>query len=741
MLLPVLAWVAGILCGRYLGLPASYYLWFGISVFVASVIFKRIRVLLILLLFFSFGALRFLENQPKPSPLMLALLERGEVQQQMQFHVENRLAERVFQARLQSIAGIRAHERVLLYSDHALIPGAYYTSLAVLQPVHSDPLLDIYPQRFNAILMPLLPLQEADIQHQASVIHTARAWVQGRLDQALGPYSPPAKALLLSDTEYKRENQVELSRAGITHLVVVSGLHVMMLSLIVLIILRFFVPTRLAELLFMAFLLFFAALNNWAPPILRAMLMIDLLILSRWLSRPLSAAQGLAVALFIITLVNPTELFQLGLQLSFVSVALIVFALPHGKMTQSGSIWIRKLRVIANYMLVSLVVGLGIIPISLYYFGSASLNGIIGNLLGLPLMTILLGLSLLCLFFPLKVFILSFQAVADAWKAWMLFCAGLPFRIAENWISLGQAFALGLLVWLVLLAIKGRFSTLWKATVVALPAVALMLLLPGRRSSEVHFFDAGVADCCLVFADDGTTLMVDTGGLPGQRAETSLQGGAWAESWMSKKLLIWLARNNIRKLDYLLITHLHSDHAGGLQSLLHSTPVRNLIISQNDLQSTVWQELTPSLRLNDTRIIAVADTFSISLGVHRLKILHPVAEFVDPEMNNHSIVCRYDAGKISFLLTGDIEHEAETWLVNRYPEELKADVLKVAHHGSRGSSTPSFIRQVMPQEAVFSASKRNVYGFPHPEVIRRFEEHGAVARFTHAGSISYKTDE
>jgi hypothetical protein len=124
MLLPVLAWVAGILCGRYLGLPANYYLWFGIGVFVASVIFKRIRVLLILLLFFSFGALRFLENQPKPSPLMLALLEKGEVQQQMQFRVENRLAERVFQARLQSIAGISAHEKVLLYSDHALIPGA-----------------------------------------------------------------------------------------------------------------------------------------------------------------------------------------------------------------------------------------------------------------------------------------------------------------------------------------------------------------------------------------------------------------------------------------------------------------------------------------------------------------------------------------------------------------------------------------------------------------------------------------
>ncbi len=711
----------------------------GFAALLAAILLKRGRVLLILLIFFSVGALRYLNDQKADSELIRILQEKGSVQQQMQYRVETKLADSVFQAELHNIAGVDVREKILLFSDQELKPGHSYASLALLQALVQDPVLDIYPKRFNAFLRPVLPPIDL-LRQQRGYIYQARTWVQSRLDKSLGPYSPLAKAFLLSDTGFKRENRMELSRAGITHLIVVSGLHVVMLSLLVMLILRFFLPMRMAEMLFMAFLFFFAALNNWAPPILRAMLMIDLLILARWLSRPLSAAQSLSVALFIITLVNPGELFELGLQLSFISVGLIIFALPHRSQQETGAFVQRTLKQVGHYMLICLVVGLGIAPFSLYYFGSASLNGILGNLLGLPLMTILLGLSLLCLFFPIPVFILSFQAVADLWKWWLLLCSGLPLYVDSSWLSLAQAFALGLTVWLILLALKGRFRLLWKAAIPVVPTIAILLFLPVQRKAEVHIFNAGVADCSLIFADDGSSLMIDTGGIPGHRAETDLQEQTAEDSWMRQKLQIWLGRNKIRHLDYLLLTHLHSDHAGGLRSLLQSTNVSNLIISQNDLQSEIWRAIEAGLNLERTRIIALTDTMSIVLGTHRLKILHPTTQYRDSRMNNHSIVCRYDAGELSFLFTGDIEQEAETWLVNCYPQELKADILKVAHHGSRSSSTDLFLRQVKPSEAVFTTTKHNIYGFPHPETIARLRNHDVRLHFTYNGSVSFTTD-
>jgi competence protein ComEC len=738
MLLPVIFWVAGIIVGRWLQLPSAGIVAFAMGLLCAAILLKNLRSILILMLFFSFGALRYEAGRSRPSELIDILQRRNEIQQMIRYRIDTKLADNVYQASVQEIAGIDIEEKVLLYYHSELKIGHIYSSLSMLEPSFSDPLLDIYPQRFRAILRPVLPPQEQDSEQKLDPVSRLRKLLQDRLDEHLGIYSPIAKALLLSDTGFKREHRVELSRAGITHLIVVSGLHVMMLSLIIMVILRLFIPMRLAELLFMLFLLFFAALNNWAPPILRAMLMLDLLVLARWMSRRLAAAQNLSVSLFIITMINPAELFQLGLQLSYLSVALIVFALPHirhGAKTVIG----KTTGILANYLLISFVVGLGIAPLTLYYFGSASLNGIIANLLGLPLMTMLLVLSIIVPILPLGIFVTAFQGFADLWQYWLDFCAGLPLFLEAYWLSLAQALALGCGIFLFILLIKGRFRLFFRALIPLAAAIAILLLLPVSHKDEVIFFNAGVADCSLIFDDMGNSMMIDTGGIPGSRAETDLSIEATDESWMKNKLLVWLARNRIRRLDYLMITHLHTDHAGGMTGVLSSLDVGNLIISEHGLDSPIWENLQTQLKLEDTNIICVKDSTSIAFGNRRLKILHPDSRYTDTDINNQSIVCRYDTDELSFLFTGDIEKEAEAWLVDHYPEELKADILKVAHHGSRGSSSAVFLDAVKPIEAVFLCSKRNVYGFPHQEVISRLNSLGTRLRFSYNGSIRYST--
>jgi competence protein ComEC len=737
MLLPALFWVAGFLLVRYLFPQPGLYLGIAAVALLAGIFCKASRNVSILILFLAMGALRYTQEEKAPSALLSLLQERGRIRQNTEFIVQTRLSEGVYQIQLKKIAGLPVDEKLLLYSSEDLRLGTGYSALSDLRYLVKDPVLDVYPKRFEAILKPVLPLQELDQEAVKNPIQYVRDWANNRLDLSLGRYAPLAKALLLGDADFKRERRQDLSRAGITHLIVVSGLHVALLSLIIMVVLRFFLPLRIAELLFMLVLLFFAALNNWAPPILRAMLMIDLMIISRWLSRPLAAAQNLSVSLFIITLINPMELFQLGLQLSFLCVALIVFALPYGFRKNASNPLKRMLLALGHYMLVSLIVGLGIMPISLYYFGSASLNGIIGNLLGLPLIMLLLGLSILCLLFPFRAFVLSFQVLSDLWDMWLSLCARMPFALESYWISFSQVVTIGLLFLLFILVLKGR---VWRYRYFVLPSLLMAFMLwniPQRHKNELYIFNAGVADCSLIFADDGSSMMIDTGGISGIRAETDLQSNKSRPSWMQKKLLVWLARNKVKSLDYLLLTHMHSDHAGGLEDALKSLNVKHLILSEQDLNSQLFSDLRHRLELDGVKIISIQDTMRISLGKNSLKILHPGGNFPDP--NNRSLVVKYYSPKATFLFTGDIEAEAEASLLKRYPSDLQADILKLAHHGSRGSSTPEFLMAVQAIEAVICSSESNIYGFPHTETLARLKRLNINTRYTYNGTLRYYT--
>lgn len=741
LLIPVIFWVAGILSGKYLQAPMLGYLAGIFSLFLLAVVCKKtLRTILILLIIFGFGAIRFKSRQTQSSPLISILQSKGEIQQEMKFLVQSKLADGVYQIDLQQVAGIEVNQKVLMYYQKELDIGDSYSSLCKLETLNSDPVLDVYPQRFHALLRPVLPLHKLPVLASKSIINSTRMWIRERLDSRLGVYAPLAKAMLLSDTAFKQEHRPELSRAGITHLIVVSGLHVMLISFLLLMVLRLFLPMRVAEALFMLFLLLFAAINNWAPPISRAMLMIDLLIISRWLSRPLAVAQSLSVSLFIITLINPQELFQLGLQLSFLCVALIVFALPQSKPQATKSVIHKGIRKVADYALISLIVGLGIAPFTLYYFGTASLNGVLANLIGLPLMSILLFLSIIVLLFDWQPVILCFKAIADLWQYWLEFCAKLPLYIESNWISLHHAIALGLVILIGFLFLKARRKILLNYGIPIICIIAVLMFIPVKHKSEVYIFNAGVADCSLIFADDGSSLMIDAGGVPGFRAETDLAQESLSESWAQKKLLVWLARNRISTIDYLLITHLHTDHAGGLPSLLNHLKVKNLILSRTDLSSNTWLSIAPKLNLRNTRIMSISDTTSIQLGSHRIKILHPNNQFNNNDLNNNSIVLRYDSKSVRFLFTGDIEREAELWLTEHYPLELRADILKIPHHGSRSSSSEEFLYYIDPKESVITTSKRNVYGFPHAETIRRLDKMSTSLRYTYNGTIRYKTD-
>lgn len=702
-----------------------------------GILWKRQRPLLILLLFLVAGHLHWQTHRSQADPFADYLKQKGQIQQNMSFKVQGKSGPQSYKVQLEELAGHRLSAPMLLIYAEDLSVGISYQALAEIQPSRDDAILDLHFRAYQGIIRPLKPPELLPDQDAPNLISQARSFLQNRLDKALGVYSPLAEALLLGDTNFKREHRQSLNRAGIMHLVVVSGLHVLMLSIFLLVLLKAIFPSSLAEAIFMLLLLAFAALNNWAPPITRAMLMIDLMIFSRWLSRPLSIAQNLSVSLFVITIVSPAQLFNLGLQLSFVAVAMIAFVLPLFRLKTESFSWKSIPRTILDYMLISLVVSLGIAPLTLYYFGTASLNGVLANLLGLPLIMLLLALSILLLIWDIQPFILCFQVFADLWQAWLNLCAKLPFSWEYHWIPLPTALALGLFLLLIVLKIKHSWGWWIKFALPISLAIAGLLCWPLSPKNELYFFNSGVSDCSLIFADDGSSMMIDTAGLIGQRAEMDLEAIDQTQSWLKNNLLKWMQRKRINTLDYVVITHLHGDHAGGIYDLLNSVRVKNLILSDDTIESELWRHTAALLKLGHTKIIAITDTCSINLGSHRVKFLHPDSDFYAPDLNNQSLVCRYDAENKSILFTGDIEREAEIYLCERYPDQLHARILKVPHHGSRSSSSTEFLDLVRPQTAIINTAQRNVYGFPHEQAIQRLSQAGAELRYSYEGSIRF----
>ncbi|MDD3535590.1 MAG: DNA internalization-related competence protein ComEC/Rec2 [Candidatus Cloacimonetes bacterium] len=739
LFVPALACALGIVAGRYLScgylIPAIIS---GLLLIVAFFI-KPLRNLCILLLFVALGCLRWEADTALKSPLQKTLNAKGRVQQVVKLEVLRPLSESSYEVRLKEIAGFPAKDKLRLLDDAALPAGSRLSGLAEITEATRDPILNLFPGLGTGSIRMLTGQDSlSQVPGKENLIIRSTAFINRRLEPLPQKDQDLARALLLSDPISKQAHRESLSRAGISHLIVVSGLHVLMLYLIIITILRFFLPHRLADIAFILVILFFAALNHWAAPISRAILMILVSLAARWLSRPVATKQSLAISFLILILVAPAQLFDIGFQLSFTSVAIIIFAVPHLLPAAETGFFKRNLMYLGEYLLLSLSVALGFCPFTLYYFGTASFNSLIANLLGLPIIYGLLGLALALILVPIKPFYLSFSYVAELWEGWLSFSAALPFHLKDFWLPFSRVAALMALFILFALLIKRRWKVLRYA---ALPLMALFFTLwfwhiPFR--DRIIVFNAGTADCSLIFSGKGESIMIDSGGIYGTRAESSLLDveDIYQNSWLRQRLLPWLKRNRLQCIDYLLLTHLHSDHASGLPALVKHLRIRNLILSESDLQSEEWQHLSQGLSLSQTRIIAVTDTFSLFFGKQRLKILHPDTSFTAEDENNRSIVCRWDSGKSRSLFTGDLEALGELYLAQKYPHELKADYLKIAHHGSRGSSSESWLDAVKPSEAWITCSRKNVYGFPHAETLNRLQERNIRTLYSYEGSIN-----
>ncbi len=734
LFLPVLLWCGGIALSRAIAIPFIWQAIIALALFILAILLKSARIYLILGICLLLGGMRWTVAQ-QPSALEEVFKNRSHIQQDSRFLVTNLISSKtnLYKIKLKEIAGINIKENLLLYSDCKLTLGQEYSALLEIIPAEKDAVLDMYSALPRAYIRQNLKADKID--KSIFSIALCRTKLLAKLENKMGDEAEFAKALLFSDTSAKGKYRDNLIRSGMIHLIVVSGLHIWFIYAVCMILLRAFLPPKIAETVFLILIIFYAALNYWAPPVLRSILMIGLMIIARWRNIPLGGAQLLALSLLIITAINPEQLFDIGLQLTFICVGVIILGLPHIEWIKAKDLPALNIRNKMNnffdLLLMNLVVGLAIMPITLYYFGTASLNGIIGNILGIPLSGVILILSFLILMIPagnlLSASLLnSYRFLLYIFNRWTEFVARLPFYLQNHWIT-GLQLAGCILLIIGGLSMFKKLRIRWQNLVICLSGIILISIPQFHHPSDggIYLFNCSNGDCILISTNEGQRIMIDTG--PHYRTSE--------KSWASQKLLPWLNRKNIKEIDWLILTHLDSDHSGGFLDIVSSLKVKNIAVTDETISDERWKEWENSALLNKVNIHCIEDTISYRIGEAKLKFLHPAKYYYPATSNSSSLVVRMDYQGKCYLFTGDADINAEYYMLQHYPDELKADYLKAGHHGSKSSSSREFVRAVLPEEVWISVGRRNQWDFPHPEPMYNFQLYAQRIRSTADGTI------
>lgn len=245
--------------------------------------------------------------------------------------------------------------------------------------------------------------------------------------------------------------------------------------------------------------------------------------------------------------------------------------------------------------------------------------------------------------------------------------------------------------------------------------------LPENSNFEVHYIDVGQADAALVLCDDETML---------------IDGGNVADSSL---IVSYLNKQNISHLDYVIGTHAHEDHIGGLSGALSVATVGKVYAPKTEADSKAYQNFKNKVLAQGLQITNPTPNETFTLGSSSVRILAPITESVS-DINNTSIVLKITYGSTSFLFTGDAEREVEQDILNK-GYDISADVLKVGHHGSEYSTTYPFLREIMPKYAIISVGKNNSYGHPTDEALSRLRDSDTkVYRTDLQGDIIAKSD-
>jgi competence protein ComEC len=776
-----LAWILGIVLAHWLNPP-----WFIVTLAALPALGAlplygqnpRARLWAILALSLLAGAGRFVLSQPvfdeayvafyndSPTPVTVTgvVVDEPDVRDN---YINLRLEAESIQVgeTSQAISGLllvrapRYPER--FYGDKMTVTGKLETP-----PVFEDFSYRDYLARSGVYSLMRRPRVELIATNQGNLFWAAMLAFKAQASQTINrllaePYASLLNGILLGiETGIPKDLYESFNLTGTSHIIVISGSNIALIAGIFLLLGQQLVGKRYAPPLAMAGILVYTLLVGADAAVSRAAVMGIVWVLAIWLGRPALALNSLIFSSFVLTLINPLILWDVGFQLSFMAtlgLILLVPPLERGifgllqRLLKTDQVGL-AMALLSELVVVTLAAQIITSPLILYHFGRFSLTSLLTNLLILPVQPPIMiggGLATLAgmLWLPLGQVLGWLVWLPLAWTVWMVeLTSRLPYASLDLgtfpfWLLILMYVAIGAGIWSTqrprseeqpqprfhLPEIGSATTRLWVGgtAVGALLVWLAVLSLPDGRL-HVAFLDVGQGDAILITTPAGRQILIDGG-----PTATDL---TWR---LGQEMPFW-----DRSLDMVINTHPDADHLAGLAPLLDRYQVEQALVTNVAGDSDLYREWETQLaEAQLTPTIAQAGMqLSLDSGV-TATILSPgsTTAGVD-EPNNHSIVLHLRLGRISFLLPGDIEEPVEHSLVSSHAP-LAATVLKSPHHGSKTSSSEAFLEAVNPLVVVISVGADNQFGHPSPEVLDRYAEHGFIIfRTDEHGTIEFSTD-
>ncbi|HAR35678.1 MAG TPA: DNA internalization-related competence protein ComEC/Rec2 [Acidobacteria bacterium] len=557
----------------------------------------------------------------------------------------------------------------------------------------------------------------------------------GKDEFNLSPEGAVLEALLLgADGRLDQRTDRQFQKTGLYHLLAISGAHVAVVtflfySLLSLLIIR----KRTIYLVLLAALVFYALLVEGQPSVFRAVIMASVFLLGKLIFADTNPLNTLALSALVLLLLNPFSLEDVGFQLTFLaSLSLILLYEPIRRFLPSLPLKLSEL------MALSLAAVAGTMPVIISNFHRVTFASLFLNLPEAPLMGLVMGTgyvylglnSLLppaghLLSYPLKYLVRLFNWIST----WLEPLSSLSYRLPSPPVLV----VIGFYLFLLLLLLRPRFR--WQKLLTASGLAVFFFIMitypfrPASRGLAVTFLDVGQGDSTVVEFPDRRVMVIDAGGF----LQSDFDPG---ESLVSP--FLW--HRGYKKIDYLVCSHFHPDHAGGLPALAQNFRVKEFWYPEEggggELEQQINRALSRRVRKRPLRPGIFQETAD-----YRVEVVYPdrEADVLFRPGNDLSAVLRLDIGQQSFLFPADITATVEEYLVQSRPEKLKANVLKIPHHGSRSSSSEIFLQAVAPDWAVITCGRNNVYGFPDRQVLERLEAAGiGILRIDRDGAVRFE---
>ncbi len=538
-------------------------------------------------------------------------------------------------------------------------------------------------------------------------------------------------ALLFGDRDHLEDDVVTLFQNwNLTHLLAISGLHVGLILAIVYFLLLFVsrITIEKAQVLIVCLLFFYPAMAGGAPSVWRASLLAIVIIILSKVPIRLATTDMLSIVFIIMVILDKFVIYSIAFQFSFIVTFGIVLS---RKLLNNdvGYIW-----VVLRISLISMLI---ILPIQLYYFYQFQPLSIFLNVIVIPYFTLvvlpLLLIILLASFMPPVLAMLDY-IFEHLHTAAITALTAIDHFIQTPWLT-GEFpiyffLPFYIILWLFLYYFEKK--QLRKALQFGSLIVMLLIFICIRPYLDPHGYitmlDIGQGDAIIVELPyrKGVFMFDAGGGMTADFSETSSET-------FEQVIDPFMKAKGINKIDAVLLSHADHDHVGSVPYILANYQIDYLITSPYFDTSLIEQYKNVDTEVQYLNVKA-GDTFN--LNQQTFEVYYPMRNQSDK--NENSLVISSSFGKDTWLFTGDLGEEGEIEIVNTYPA-LKADVLKVAHHGSDTSSSATFLEAVEADLALISVGEYNRYGHPHTEVLDNLERYKInVLRTDQSGAIIYK---